>query len=83
MFLKLQTSTTDQLEMKNSSLFSFRTTLHFLKVSYYFIVPQHGVSVHADLQSYMHDATHRSLVRMFAIFGAYVTGVSVQLLGCY
>lgn len=47
-----------------------------------FPVPQHGVSVHADIQPDLHDVTNRALVRLPAIPRSYAARVPAQLLGC-
>lgn len=39
-------------------------------------VPQHGERVHEDIQLDLHDASDRSLVRVFAVFGANAAGIS-------
>ena len=43
---------------------------------------EHGQRVYEDFQLDLHDAADRSLVRLPSIFGAYVTRVSTQFLGC-
>lgn len=46
-----------------------------------FPVPQHGISVHADIQPDLHDVANRTLVRLPAIPCSYAARVPAQLLG--
>lgn len=46
-------------------------------------VPQHGLGVHEDLQSDLHDATDRTLERLSAVLSANVTGFSIKFLGIH
>lgn len=46
-------------------------------------VSQHGFGVHAYLQSHLHDASHRPLVRLSSVPGSNAPGIPVQLLGCH
>ena len=44
-------------------------------------VPQHGVSVHANIQSHLHDAADWALEWMSSVPRADASGLSIQLLG--
>ena len=47
-----------------------------------FPVPQHGIGIHADIQSYLHDVVDRTLVRLSPVPRSYAARIPTKLLGC-
>lgn len=45
------------------------------------IVPQHGICVYANIQFNLHDVAHRTLERLFAVFGANASRIPIKFVG--